>query len=159
MSDDEQVSKSQKKRDHRALQSLAAKLIELPSTKLDELELTAEIRESITAGRSMEKGALRRQHRYIAKQLAAIDAEQIEFKLAEVFKPAVQEVRRFHLAERWRERLLDGDRDVVAEIAQACPALGQKELSALVNGARAGDKKAQRELFRYLRDLQDTTAG
>jgi len=154
------VSRTKKKQEVEELQRLGAALIELPPSQLDALALPAIL---VTAVREAQRitshGALRRQVQFIGKVMRKIDPEPLRAALAEIAgSSAVARARHLRL-EQWRERLIADDAALTA-FAGERPGADLQALRALIRNARkeiAEDKppRAQRELFRVLRDFSD----
>ena len=66
---DEVASKSKRKRDHKQMQQVVAKLIDLPAKHLERLELDEAQREQIAIGRGAKRAARQRQVRYLSRYL------------------------------------------------------------------------------------------
>ena len=74
--DDERApSKSQRKRDARALQSLAEELIRLSAPQLEAVPLPDDIRDAVRGAGTLKRGAYQRQVRYLGGQEIRVDAE------------------------------------------------------------------------------------
>ena len=105
--EDEGPSKSELKRQVRALQDLGDELVALPPAELDALELPDDLRDAVIEGRRITAhGARVRQRLYIGKLLRRIDVEPIRAALASRAETDRQRIRREHAIEQWRERLL-----------------------------------------------------
>ena len=75
---DEQISKSQRKRDADALQKVGVELVELSYTKLDSLPLPDNLYKAIVDAKSIKShGAKRRQAQLIGKLMRATDFDVI----------------------------------------------------------------------------------
>lgn len=158
----EPPSKSQLKRELVALQALVTQLAELSEAQLAGLSLDADVHVAVVAVRDMQRGARQRQVRYASRLLARSDSAAVLAALDDLQRPRVEEVRHFHQLERWREALLAGDNEVVAEIATQAVGLDRQHLMQLVREARQEQRdgrtpKASRRLFRYLGDLTGAT--
>ena len=157
--DDRPPSKSQKKRDMNALQDLGTRLLELSAEALDRVEMPADLRQAVREAKAM-KGheARRRQIQFIGTLMRQADPEPIRRALELKDQGRMQDARAFQRLEVWRDGLMAGNADTVAEIAAACPEADMKRLEKLATEARRErDKgvapKAFRALFRALRDL------
>ena len=147
------ASKSQRKREHLALQALAAELAALPATRLRRLELDAELEQEIRAAGAMKaSGARNRQLRHVAQQLAEHDPAALAARLAALSAPDRAQVAREQRAAALRERVLE----------EGCGALGlplgaadSARLAALRTCARSASdatraRHAQREIYRLI---------
>jgi ribosome-associated protein len=151
-------SKSQRKRDSHALQTLGATLVTLQPAQLRALPLPDPLVEAIAmAQRITSHEGRRRQIQLIGKLMRSVDAEPIRDALARDGRKHREEVALMHSAEHWRARLLD-DAGALAELAREHPAVASPEWRALIEGARGERQATQpgrryRELFRALREL------
>ena len=151
-------SKSARKRDADALQSLGVELAELPEKELEALELPEKL---ATALRDLKRlpthGARLRQRQYIGKLMRGIDAEPLRAKLEAHKLRHDVEIRRFQSIERWRDRLI-GESGAVQDFLEEYPSADAALLKRLVASAsaeRAAERppKSARELFAFLRQL------
>ncbi|MGD8976577.1 MAG: ribosome biogenesis factor YjgA [Gammaproteobacteria bacterium] len=148
-------SKTRRKRESEALQSLGEALIGLPAAALAEAPIPEKLREAVELARRLTKhGALRRQRQYIGKLMREIEPEALEGFLARRADLAQRERRRFHALERWRDRILkEGDAAIDACVdALGADAAELRKLAAAAGGPldEARRKRAGRALFRYL---------
>jgi ribosome-associated protein len=158
---DGEKSRSQSKREHRALKDLGEELVRLSRRQLDSIPMDEETREAIEAARDMKRAALQRQYRFIAARLAEDDAESIREGLQASLRPAAVEIARLHEAETWRDRLIEGDEDDVAAAMERYADCDRGRLCQLVRNARREREqerapKSARQLFRYLRELAES---
>ncbi len=151
-------SKSQLKRESHALQAAGHQLVELPVSKLKLVPMPDALREAVELGRKINKhGGRKRQLKYIGKLLRSMDAGPILEALETLDARAAAATARHHLAERWRERLLDEGDAAVGEFVEAYPQTDRQHLRQLMRNARAERKaekppRSSRELFRMVRD-------
>jgi ribosome-associated protein len=153
-------SKSARKRAAHAAQDLGEALIGLREDELAALGLPAELIEALCAARAItSRAALTRQRQYIGRLMRGLDPQPIRAALAARGAVSAREAARFKLAERWRERLIAGGADALAELARAHPGLDTALWTQRISTARAerarggGAATAGRELFRALRAL------
>ncbi len=160
--DVEPPSKSELKRQSRDLQDLGQELVELPASELDAIELSEELREAVIAARGITAhGARVRQRLYIGKLLRHTDVEPIRQALARRAEVDRQRVRREHVIEEWRERLLADDAAAWTELGGRIASADLGQLRSLARAARAEAQgtrppAAARQLFRRLRELLPT---
>ena len=117
---DSKPSKSERKREHLALQALGEQLIELKESELrtvpiDEILLDA----VIEAQRIKAHGALRRQKQLIGKLMGHVDPEPIRAALAMVGAKSRQDKNLYADTERWRDRMCDEGRAAAEEFFAA----------------------------------------
>lgn len=160
--DDEEiiyVSKSELKRDSKALQELGSEIVKLPEAQLARIPLPDNILEAIQLARSIKaRGGLKRQLQYIGKLLRNVDAEPIEQAMEKIRTNSAQATARLHRLEQWRDRLIDGGDEALGALLEEAPQADRQHLRQLIRNAQkelAANKppKSARELFRYLREL------
>lgn len=152
-------SKSQRKRDHREVRDLGARLLALSDRMLGALGLSAAAREAVAEGRKLKHGALQRHLRHLANILEAEDdPARIRDALDRQQKPSRDDIRMLQQLERWRDALIAGDESCLAEITARAPAFDAalaRGLAAAARAERAEERppKSARRLYAYLRDL------
>lgn len=148
-------SKSQKKRDARALQDLGAELLAQRPEFVRALAMPAEIEQAVLDGQDMDRGARKRQLKFIGRLLRDIDVTPVQAALASLHQDTAEGVRAFHRLEHWRDRLLDEGAPAEADLLAEAPGLDVAELRKLLRAAAGaegeGRRKAGRALFRFLR--------
>ena len=150
-------SKSQRKRDMHALQALGERLVELPASQLERMDLPPELVEAIALARRITaREGRRRQLQYVGKLMRRVDPDAIRAQLEVDDAQHRLETAVMHAAERWRDALIDTP-DRAAEFVERYPAAA-RSLHPLVRAARAEHAKQQRgrhyrELYRELRDV------
>lgn len=153
-------SRSQIKRDFRALKELGIRLAGLSKGQLSAIPLSEETRTAVLAAQGMARNSLQRHYRYLSSLLAEEDVTAIRAALAGELQPHVEDVAKLHEAERWRDTLLSGDESQLAAFVEQHPACDRTHVRLLVRNARRElelDKppNSARELFRYVRRLSD----
>jgi ribosome-associated protein len=157
--EDQGPSKSELKRQVRELQDLGDELVALPPVELDALELPDDLRDAVIEGRRITAHGARVRHRlYIGKLLRRIDVEPIRSALARRAEIDRQRIRREHVIEEWRGRLLADEAAAWSELGGRVPPGDLQQLRSLVRQARAERDAARppaaaRQLFRRLREL------
>jgi ribosome-associated protein len=154
----EEKSKSQLKREAHALQDLGEQLIALKPAELDSLPLPEDLARAIRDARLMKRGALKRQRQYIGKLMRDIDPEPIRSAMTQRQQQAVENSRRQHRIEDWRDRLIREGDDALGAALDEFPQADRQQLRQLIRQARKEAEqekppKTARTLFRYLRDL------
>ncbi|HTN50672.1 MAG TPA: ribosome biogenesis factor YjgA [Burkholderiaceae bacterium] len=157
-------SKSQRKRDMHALQALGAELVRLRREQLDRLDLPDELREAVEFAHRVTSHEARRRHmQYLGKLMRQVDADTIRAGIAGVTGESRAAVAQMHLAERWRERLLEDDA-ALTEFLAGHPGADVQWLRAAIRAARrerAAERapRQARELYRWLHgQLRDRAA-
>ena len=152
------VSKTKKKREVEELQKLGATLIELPAVQLDALGLPAELLAAVReAQRFTSHGARRRQVQFIGKIMRKIDPEPVRTAVEAITNQSATVRARQKRLEQWRERLIADDAALTA-FASEHTGTDLQAMRTLIRNARkeiaeSKPPRAQRELFRVLRDF------
>ena len=110
--DENSISKSQKKRDMLALQDIGEELVALSSEAINKLDLPDHLRTAVVDAKKIPKskyGGMKRQMQYIGRLMRQIDPLPIIEQLNSLKAPNKKDTALHHLAERWRERLLEDD--------------------------------------------------
>jgi ribosome-associated protein len=156
----DEKSRSQVKRDFRALKDLGIRLAGLTPGQLNAIPLSEETREAIRAAHGMARNALQRHYRYLSSLLVEEDVAAIRTALAGELQPHVKDVAKQHEAERFRDELVSGDERQFAAFIERYPACDRARVRLLVRNARkeldlGKPPRSARLLFRYLRRLSD----
>lgn len=155
-------SKSQLKRDMHALQNMGKRMIELSNEQLDTLAISDTLRSAIEESRRIRQNEAKRRHlQYIGKIIRQEDNPDAVQRAIDAFDSGSEEhTRRHHLAERWRDRMIEEGDSVAGEFFSYCPSADIQHLRNLVRNARKDVEKQKntgqaRKLFRYLRESVD----
>jgi ribosome-associated protein len=161
--DDLPISKTKRKQQAKEVEQLAGQLAMLPEKQFAQLKMTEELRLEVklardTSGRSSHK----RQVKHLAAMLRQREEELqvILDQLQGLDQIARSEKREFHGLEKLRDRLCDQNQfdAAFAELLTQFPQLDRNTIARLARSVHQhGDKRAYREIFRRLRDVQ--TAG
>jgi ribosome-associated protein len=158
-------SKSRRKREATAAQSLGTRLIALKESEITALELPERLYDAILlAKRISSRGGLARQRQYIGKLMRDIDTEAIEAKLAAESHVSAMDAEKHKRVEAWRLRLLTEGPKALDDLLEWRPEADRKAIQTLINKATgervdSGSKTtASRELFRTVRDLFDAAS-
>jgi len=152
------------KRKAEALQELGEELIGLKPELLARFDLPDPLRDAILAAQRINShGALRRQRQYVGKLMRKVEAAPIRDRLLEIRGEDAMTRARLHRAERWRDRLIAEGDTALTELLAEAPQADRVRLRTLTRDSqreRANDAapRAQRELFRRLRELFDDAA-
>jgi ribosome-associated protein len=164
MQEDEEISRSQRKREVEALQEIGERLVTLNASRLGQLDIPDKLREAVReAKRLTANGAIRRQKQYIGKLMRNVDPAPILAKFSEWDGKSREQAAKFHELERWRDRLLADDK-AISELVLAHPRADVQRLRTLIRNAHkeqaAGrPPKSSRELFKELRQLMLEESG
>jgi ribosome-associated protein len=151
-------SKSSRKREMLALQSLGEQLVALSADRLSRVPMPDDLRDAIRdAQRFTKHEARRRQLQYVGRLMRNVDADPIKACLDAFNGVSRAETARQHRLERLRSDLLE-DEKVLGNIARDWPGADLQHLRVLRRNAlkereQGKPPRAYRELFRVLRDL------
>ena len=107
---EDRPSKTQRKKEMIALQDLGEALVKLPAGQLEKLALPEALRDAVIEARRIHSfPALRRQMQFIGRLMRTIDAAPIAERIGAWRGENDLENARFHVLERWRDRLLADD--------------------------------------------------
>ena len=158
MENPEPKSKSQIKRDHKAIQSFVRTLVEAPNSQLKKLPLSDYIIDEIRQTRLMQKGAHKRQIGFISKQMLDEPYEEAQQLFNQLQKPTAQANKQFHQLEKWRDGLIEQDEAVMTLLVDEYQA-DRQHIRRLVRNINSESEKRQpprsfRLLFQYIKQLQ-----
>ena len=154
---DDKPSKSQQKREMRALQDLAAKLSTLSDNELTRLGIGATAISALATLRPMSaSGARQRQVKYAAKLLQNEDTAASESLLARREAAQTATNQQFRALEQWRDRLLAQGDKALSELLDRYPELERLPLRQLIRSAQrerdlGKTPVSARRLFKLLR--------
>ncbi|HEX5638309.1 MAG TPA: ribosome biogenesis factor YjgA [Burkholderiaceae bacterium] len=157
LADSDRPSKTQRKKEMHALQTLGQQLVDLSRDQLARVDLPEELREAIAFAHKVSSHEGRRRHmQYIGKLMRQVDADDIRAAIGRATGESRAAVALMHYAERWRDRLLADD-DALTEFMAERPGADAQWLRASIRAARrehgAGQPpKHARELYRWLHD-------
>lgn len=159
--DEDEVSKSQRKRDSTALQKLGATLVTLKLSQIEQLHLPEALLDAVMEAKRLTKHeAIRRQMQFIGRVMRSVDAAPIQAQIDAWNGVNDQETAKQHQLERWRDRLIEDDA-VLAEFIMQFPACDAQPLRTLIRNTRkerALNKPPgnYRALFRMLREIMQS---
>ena len=154
---DEVISKTRRKQEMLALQSLGAKLVELPESQIAAIPMDEALRDAVLeAKRIKSHEAKRRQMQYIGRLMRDVDAAPLRERLEAIAGHSAQAAAEHRRLEAWRERLLADDAALTAFAAEH-PGADLQAVRALIRNARKEQKEAKpprayRELFRLIKE-------
>src|SRR5260221_6728611 len=158
MEEDDFISKTRRKREARNLQDVGAALVLLSEEQFGRLGLPETLLDAVLACKSITKHeARRRQIQYIGRIMRDVDSAPIAEQLRAIESPSKRDTALMHLAEKWRQDLLDSA-DGIARFARDFPEADQDHLRNLVRGAQEEQKASKppkkfRELFHAVNTL------
>ncbi len=153
-------SKSQVKREMQHLRDLGEELVDLPLVSLKKFGFAESLHDSIILAQGLKREALRRQIQHIGKLLREEDDAAIRQMLSQISQPQRNELKAFHEIEQWRDKLLNGDDEVISQAVSRFQDADRQHLRQLVRNARKEHSqekppKYARLLFQYLKGLKD----
>jgi ribosome-associated protein len=159
---DERPSRSQRRREALDVLKLAHALAALSDAQLAPVPLDDDLRAEVARTRAVKQQiARKRAEQFLAKQLRKLDDAELEPLRAALEHDrghARREAAALHRIEHWRECLLAGGDDALAEFMREFPQADRQRLRQLARRARA-EREAHKplhafhELFRLLRDM------
>ena len=159
------ISKSQRKRECNALQEIGDRLLQLSPEQLALIDLPSELSDALNeAHRIRSNSALKRQRQYVGRIMRGCDSHKIEQQLNAVIHKHDTNTAQFKKLEKWRDRLIAHDSEVMTEIIDELPDLDRHHVHNLVRQASkeaSADKPpaASRKLFKYLREMIESHGG
>ncbi len=162
--DDENLDKFEVKAQEQAeraeIEEIAHKLVELDSSDFNHLSLDPLLRAEIDTARNIDSPkARRRQVRAVVKAILDNDFEQIRNALLSLSDSKLKATSRFKLLEKYRDRMVLGDKEVVEEVLVKYPHGDRQHLRNLQRNVvkektDEGKTRLARGIFQYLRDLE-----
>ena len=155
MEEDDFISKTRRKKQMHALQDVGSRLVALSADELARIDMPESLREAVEDARRFTRHeARRRQLQYIGRLMRDIDAAPIAEQLAAMKAPSRRQTALFHVAERWRQELLD-DGTALERFMKEFPEADPDRLRTMVEEAREEKRAARaprrfRELFHAL---------
>ena len=154
--------RSARKREAKAIEQLAQRLVDLPEAEVAKLELSGDLEKELQLARDTRGHSSRkRQTKHLAGLLRRDDEqrEKLEAALEGVSLAQRREILSFHTLEDLRERLCNPEsfQEALDDIGKLYPELDTARLAGLARSVQAGnDKKAYREIFRRLRKADES---
>lgn len=158
--DDRPPSRSMLKRASQALQVLGQQLLDMPESRLVEIDMPERLRDALAdykKTRSFE--GKRRQLQFIGKVMREVDAEPLREAVAQYQLGHAHNALALHQAERWRAELIADDKDAVTRWVADFPDTDVQQLRTLIRNARKDasldlekrNGRAFRELFQFIK--------
>ena len=150
------ISKTKKKQQADDLQKLGIRLTQLSLAQRARFELPVALENAIVLyQKTVSNGAKRRQSQYIGKLMRACDHEGIAACFAIIEAEQQGQTATFHLAEQWRERLLNDEGGLTAFINEHSPEdiqkLRQLIKKAQQDNALGKNSGAKKQLFQLIK--------
>ena len=162
----EEISKSALKRESDAKQKLGEKLATLSNKKLEELDLSDQLRHAVDELKRLLKkgsrahGGMKRQKQYIGKLMRYVEIEPIQAKIDEWENVTNASKDIMHQIEKWRDSIIATGDDAIEEMYRFLDLSDQSHRQPLRQLHRQANKeqqkksspKAARLLYKYLRE-------
>ena len=151
-------SKTRRKQEMHALQDIGEQLVELNKDRLAQLNLPESLLDAVIEAKRLTKHeAIRRQMQYLGKLMRTVDDAPIRAKLDEWNNVTRTQSAKFHMLERWRERLLT-EEHALSELLAEYPRADIQQIRTLIRNARREAEankppKSSRVLFKLLREM------
>ena len=160
---DDEISKSQRKRDADSVRALGERLSDLGASELATIPLPDDVLAAIhELSRIKANGARKRQLGFLAKRLRNADIQPIENALEKIRQTARANTLNLHLIERWRDRLLgevpdESPKQALTSFLDEYKSADRQQFrhlqaQALKERAAARSPAAARQLFKAIRD-------
>lgn len=152
----EEISKTQRKKEMHELQKLGVELVGLSDVQLDSLSLDEGLKAAILdAKRIKSHEARRRQMQYIGRLMRELDAAPIRAQVEALSQGSAASAAAHKRLEAWREKLLADD-SALTEFAVVFPNTDLQQLRVLIRNAKkereaAKPPRSYRELFRFIK--------
>jgi ribosome-associated protein len=151
-------NKSQIKREMAELAEFVKELVALPIPQLEQLELDENLYKAVITGMHTDRGAHKRQLKYIVGLLRKIDIAPIQEKLARLQSKSAHAVREHHMTERWRDRLISGSETELTQLLDEFPDADRQQLRQLVRNAKKehlenATPKYTRALYQFIKKM------
>lgn len=152
-------SKTQKKKDAQALNTLGEALVHLSPEKLDQLPLSITLRQAITDAKLLKSfGAIKRHALWIGKLIRKEGGDALTEAYAKLQEEDATQGAVFHAMEQWRERLVDDEPGALTLFIETYPEVDVQRLRQLIKKAQDESMKGKRtgaglSLFRYIRQF------
>lgn len=153
------ISKSQLKREAKAIRDVGAELVALKPIQLAAIPLDEEILDAIAFAKTITSNVARkRQMQYLAKLMRRVDMEPIIAALDAPRQQARQLTASQHRIEAWRDRLIEEGDGALQALLATRDDINIQSIRQLMRNANKEAKlgkppASSRSLFRYLREL------
>lgn len=160
--DDLPLSRTKKKQLAKEVERIAYQLATMPEKNFQQLKLEKELAAEAKEARDTKgRGSHKRQVKYLAGYLRKQEDElqSLMTQLQGLDQIARSEKKEFHRLERLRDRLCEAQsfEAALTEMQQMYPLADSKAISRLASSVHQhGDRRAYREIFKRLRDLDES---
>jgi ribosome-associated protein len=153
----EEISKTQRKKEMHELQKLGVELVALSAPQLENILLDEKLRNAVLeAKRIRSHEAKRRQMQYIGRLMREVDAAPIRAQLDGLNQGSAASAAAHQRVEAWREKLL-ADEVAFTEFVLQFPGCDLQQLRNLVRSVKRDlengkPPRSNRELFRFIKE-------
>ncbi len=152
-----EISKSQRKRDAKELVSLAKEMISMTENRFKKLPLDEDLRSELEFARSIKAhGARKRQLMTVGKMLRQRDNQELLDAVYNIDQKNRKANARFHQIEAWRDRLIEGDNQILSEFLEHSPDANVQNLRQLIRNAKKEIANGQ-TTFSFTQTIQTFT--
>jgi ribosome-associated protein len=152
-------SRSQRRREAWDVLELAERLVALTPSQLKKVPLDEKVLDAVElAKRITSHIAHKRQVHFLAKLMRKQidDLEPIRLAVDKPLEVRRKETAELHQIERWRERLIEGGDEVLAELMASFPSVDRHRLRQLIRQAQIERREnrapsAQRSIFQVIK--------
>lgn len=153
-------SKTQRKREADALQTLGEELAGLPAEVLQGLGLPERLQQALEElPRITAHEARRRQCQFIGRLMREVDPAPLQAFIDARKRPTREAARLFRATEGWRDRLLAEGAPALQALLADYPEADKEALAETLAAAQQGRSGAPRRLFRMLKEIVDEGAA
>jgi ribosome-associated protein len=156
----DEVSKSHIKRNMLALQDISKLLMNMKASVWDEYQLNKSMVLALEESKRIKlANALNRHIRRLARLLSEHDEGFIQALSEKIKNKDVDNLRHSMRLERWRDHLIEGDKNTFSKISDMCVNVDQQHLRQLIRNAQKEKdivklSMLKSKIFKYLKSLR-----
>ena len=156
-----QKSKTQIKNEMLELQEIGVQLTKLRPAHLDQIPLSATLRDAIEQTRQItQRSALKRHLQYIGRLMRESDHASIIAAYHNIQQEQSRSARQTHIIEKWRNDLIQGGIEELHLFIEQFPQCDRQQLRNLIKSAQkeAEENKPpvkSQKLFHFIREVVD----
>ena len=154
---DDFKSKTALKNEAKDIHAFGKILVGLTDKQINQIELPENVHEAIKELKKLKKNsAQKRQSLYLAKLLRDIDLSEAQRFVDQLRFESQTEVKKFHKAENWRDKLVD-DVSNLTDFINLSPGIDIQKLRKLILNSqkeikKGSSRKFQKELFQFIKE-------
>jgi ribosome-associated protein len=154
---DDFKSKTALKNEAKDIHAFGKILVGLTDKQISQIDLPENVHEAIKELKKLKKNsAQKRQSLYLAKLLRDIDLSEAQRFVDQLRFESQTEVKKFHKAENWRDKLVD-DVSNLTDFINLSPGIDIQKLRKLILNSqkeikKGSSKKFQKELFQFIKE-------